>query len=610
MVLACDQPVGHVADSSDCDDTTPSVNPAADESCDGQDNDCDGDTDEDDAIDASTWFLDADGDGYGGSVHTTACTAPAGYVSDSSDCDEGDAANHPGADELCDGADNDCDGDTDEDDAIDAGIWFLDADGDGYGDATSSDLSCEQPSGYLVDDTDCDDADAAVNPGASEVPVNGIDDDCDGVTDPNTAPSISSLSLSSGSVYTNDILSASVVTSDPEGDPVTVSFAWYVDGGLVAESGASLDGATWFDKGQDVYVIATPSDGTDDGAAVTSVSVEVLNTPPTAPVVSIQPTEPVEGADDLVCVVDSSSTDADGDSVSYTMSWTVDGVVYEGGAGTDTADTGVGWMGSFSTSWPDDSVPGGDTLAGDLWSCSATPDDGDDEGGPGTAEVEVVGDGPCHAIQFEDVDASISVDSTGFGVGTGAWTFEFWIRWDGGFTPSDGNGHIIDMNESYAAYAIRPYLVISTGAVGCYTYNDTSGSHNLAIEIGDVTDGDWHHVGCVYDGAGTGYGYFDGVLAGSDSASPDIQATSSMAIGKASGYSYEVAPVSLGPLRYSSAALYSTDFTPSMEWSADADTIAMYLVDEGFDGSTLIDEAGGDNDGSHRTSVGAVGWCD
>jgi hypothetical protein len=62
------------------------------------------------------WHADADGDGYGDPTSTTlACVVPSGYVEDDEDCDDTDAASYPDAEEVCDGADNDCDGDVDND---------------------------------------------------------------------------------------------------------------------------------------------------------------------------------------------------------------------------------------------------------------------------------------------------------------------------------------------------------------------------------------------------------------------------------------------------------------------------------------------------------------
>jgi hypothetical protein len=177
---ACSQPSGFISDDSDCDDGDSTVNPAATERCDGVDNDCDGNTDEPDAVDALTWYADSDGDGWGDAATTaTACSQPSGHVADATDCDDASAAIHPGVSELCDGVDNDCDGSTDEPDAVDAHRWYADADGDGYGDAGVSTVSCSAPAGYRSTSTDCDDADAAVHPGASER-CNGVDDDCDG----------------------------------------------------------------------------------------------------------------------------------------------------------------------------------------------------------------------------------------------------------------------------------------------------------------------------------------------------------------------------------------------------------------------------------------------
>jgi hypothetical protein len=93
--------------------------------------------------------------------------------------DSGDSEACVPEDEVCNGVDDDCDGDVDE------GVlstFFADADADGYGDPASAVEDCEAPSGYVVDDTDCADDDAGVNPGAAEV-CGGADEDCDGLVD-------------------------------------------------------------------------------------------------------------------------------------------------------------------------------------------------------------------------------------------------------------------------------------------------------------------------------------------------------------------------------------------------------------------------------------------
>ncbi|OGL98361.1 hypothetical protein A2304_01545 [Candidatus Uhrbacteria bacterium RIFOXYB2_FULL_57_15] len=180
---SCSAPAGYVADATDCDDGNASVHPGADETCNGLDDDCDGTTDGDDATDAALWYADADGDGAGDEdVFEVACDQPSGSVADDTDCDDADAGNYPGNVETCDGADNDCDGTADESDAIDASIWYADADADGYGDSATPETACDQPTGFVADDSDCDDGNDAVHPGAIET-CNALDDDCDGSTD-------------------------------------------------------------------------------------------------------------------------------------------------------------------------------------------------------------------------------------------------------------------------------------------------------------------------------------------------------------------------------------------------------------------------------------------
>ena len=144
----------------DCDDANPDTHPGADEICNGLDDDCDGVVDTD-AVDATTWYIDYDGDGYGDPSEKwaeTACEQPAGMVADASDCDDTDPGAFPGAAEA--ESDTAC---------------MKDDDGDGYGDA--------DPAGEVEAGSDCDDADASVNPAATETWYDGVDSDCDGLSD-------------------------------------------------------------------------------------------------------------------------------------------------------------------------------------------------------------------------------------------------------------------------------------------------------------------------------------------------------------------------------------------------------------------------------------------
>ncbi len=127
------------------------------------------------------YYADSDGDGFGDmNSSMSACTAPSGYVTDDTDCDDSNANVYPGAVEICNGIDDDCDGQIDE--GAGGNTYYADSDGDGFGDMNISMSACIAPSGYVADDTDCDDANANVYPGAVEI-CNGIDDDCDGQID-------------------------------------------------------------------------------------------------------------------------------------------------------------------------------------------------------------------------------------------------------------------------------------------------------------------------------------------------------------------------------------------------------------------------------------------
>jgi hypothetical protein len=188
VLATCEAPTGYVAGADDCDDTAADVYPGAPEWCDGVDHDCDGAVDEASAVDATTWYADADTDTYGDAgVRATACEAPAGYVANATDCDAAASGTHPGATEVCDAAntDEDCDGAADDIDSAATGktSWYRDADGDTYGGTTTT-SACDQPVGYVATSTDCNDASAAVSPAATEAcDAANVDEDCDGAAD-------------------------------------------------------------------------------------------------------------------------------------------------------------------------------------------------------------------------------------------------------------------------------------------------------------------------------------------------------------------------------------------------------------------------------------------
>ncbi len=187
--VACGAPPGTVLDATDCDDGAATTFPGAPETCNGTDDDCDGVIDEDDAVDAPAWYPDADADGFGdATLPSHSCAAPAGFLADSTDCNDADAQIAPDIPEVCDGVDQNCDGVVDND-ALDADVWYADADADGFGDPSESKASCTQPAGYIAANadgsniSDCDDTNAVVNPGAALDACGNGDDDCDGTTD-------------------------------------------------------------------------------------------------------------------------------------------------------------------------------------------------------------------------------------------------------------------------------------------------------------------------------------------------------------------------------------------------------------------------------------------
>ncbi len=163
----------------DCNDNRRNVNPLASEVCDLIDNDCNGTVDEGVTMNG---FVDDDRDLHGDPARPmTSCAFSPGFSPLGDDCNDHDIRANGGQHEVCDGIDNDCDGQVDEDPR--PATWYADTDGDGFGSASSGTVvSCDPVPGHVLLGSDCDDSRRDVGPAASEI-CDGRDNDCNGVAD-------------------------------------------------------------------------------------------------------------------------------------------------------------------------------------------------------------------------------------------------------------------------------------------------------------------------------------------------------------------------------------------------------------------------------------------
>jgi hypothetical protein len=164
--FSCTKPEGYTGNDDDCNDEFANIYPSAPERCNGKDDNCNILVDE--GFDqAAEWFVDLDRDGFGGGEPVArGCSLDPTWVSNADDCNDVRKGVNPEAPEICDGVDNDCDENVDDEDTNLTGAlqFFADTDDDGYGNILDPIIACVRPADYVENALDCDDEDPERNP--------------------------------------------------------------------------------------------------------------------------------------------------------------------------------------------------------------------------------------------------------------------------------------------------------------------------------------------------------------------------------------------------------------------------------------------------------------
>ena len=183
----------------------------------------------------------------------------------------------------------------------------------------------------------------------------------------NSAPSTPQPAISPTAPRTGDNLVCSVQSAsvDPDGDQITYEYSWLQDDVATANTTQVVSSASTT-KGENWTCLVSASDGTASSGTGTQ-SLNILNTPPSAPTVAISPAQPASN-DDLVCQITVPSTDADQDTITYTYAWLRNGQ---------------------STGYTASTVPSAATSDAETWECRVTPFDGENAGPAASSSVTV-----------------------------------------------------------------------------------------------------------------------------------------------------------------------------------------------------------------------------
>ncbi len=287
------------------------------------------------------------------------------------------------------------------------------------------------------------------------------------VTIGNSPPSLDSVTITPSGAGTDDDLTCTPVGwFDPEGDGENYDYAWYFDGSLDTDETTDTYPSAKTTKGSELRCEITPSDTWVAGDTVSSSTLTVQNTPPTQPVVIIDPSAP-EPEDSLYCSIQTISTDTDGDPITYFYSWYVNGVL-------NSETTNV--------------LESDQTEHGDVVECEVIPNDGEDDGTAGTYAVTVTdGTAPDPPV-LDDPEAYVNED---YATLTGTCEADCDLTYT--FTDATGSWSETDTCSSDGELSHTVYLTRGYTTTGHATCTDgagnTSGNSNtVTMESCSIED--------------------------------------------------------------------------------------------------------------------------
>ena len=301
----------------------------------------------------------------------------------------------------------------------------------------------------IPDGVDCAPEDASVHQGADEVCFDGLDNDCSGLTDSDD-PDCQDADEDGfiGAVDCNDgdssVHPGAVEVCSDSLDNDCDFLIDFEDPDCSDAASDDDDSAAINEEGDDPGEGLYDCDDPDCFAAPDCE--EELNTPPTAPVVAIYPSNP-HSTEPLNCFIEVPSEDVDEHLVTYTWAWSRDAV----DAQTESM-----------------TVPADETSTGEAWTCTVTPNDGLADGAAGTDVVTVTNDPPSQpgvhvfpdpAITLDDLTCVVeaaSVDPEGLKVN---YSFE-WLK-DG--NPTGNTTQYVSASETSGGESWRCIVTPSDG---------------------------------------------------------------------------------------------------------------------------------------------------